>query len=52
MPNLPLPQSSAMVGSQVINEKTEKEINALFNHTSCLPENVEQLRHELEEFHL
>jgi len=41
-----------MVGSQVINEKTEKEINALFNHTSCLPENVEQLRHELEEFHL
>jgi len=41
-----------MVGSQVIKQKTEKETNALFNHTFCLPENVEQLRHELEEFHL
>jgi len=32
--------------------KTRKEIQALFNRTFCLPENIEQLRLELEDFHL
>ena len=47
-----LHQSSAVVGSQEINEKTQQEIKALFNRTFCLPENNEQLKLELEGFYL
>jgi len=47
-----LHQSSAVVGSRDLDEKTQQEIKALFNRTFCLPENIEQLRVELENFHL
>jgi len=47
-----LHQSSAVVGSRDLDQKTQEEIQALFNNTFCLPENVEQLRVELENFHL
>ena len=47
-----LHQSSAVVGSRELDEKTEQEIKALFNLTFCLPENIKQLRVELENFHL
>ena len=47
-----LHQSSAVVGSRDLNQKTREEIQALFNRTFCLPENVERLRVELENFHL
>jgi len=46
-----LHQSSAVVGSRDLDQKTPEEIKALFNRTFCLPENIEQLR-ELENFHL
>jgi len=47
-----LHQSSAVVGSRDLDQKTREEIQALFNRTFCLPENIEQLRVELENFHL
>ena len=47
-----LHQSSAVVGSGDLDNKTREEIQALFNRTFCLPENIEQLRVELENFHL
>ena len=47
-----LHQSSAVVGSRELDDKTRAEIQALFNRTFCLPENIEQLRLELEDFHL
>ena len=47
-----LHQSSAIVGSRDVDEKTRAEIEALFNRTFCLPENIDQLRLELEDFHL
>ena len=47
-----LHQSSAIVGSRDVDEKTRAEIEALFNRTFCLPENIDQLRMELEDFHL
>ena len=47
-----LHQSSAIVGSRDVDEKTRAEIQALFNRTFCLPENIDQLRMELEDFHL
>ena len=47
-----LHQSSAVVGSREVDEKTRAEIQALFNRTFCLPENIDQLRLELEDFHL
>jgi len=47
-----LHQSSAVVGSRDLDNKTREEIQALFNRTFCLPENLEQLRLELEDFHL
>ena len=48
----PLHQSSAIVGSRDVDENTRAEIQALFNRTFCLPENIDQLRLELEDFHL
>ena len=51
-PPPPLHQSSAVVGSRDLDNKTREEIKALFNRTFCLPENIEQLRVELENFHL
>jgi len=47
-----LHQSSAVVGSRDLDNKTREEIQALFNRTFCLPENMDQLRVELEDFHL
>ena len=47
-----LHQSSAVVGSRDLDSKTQAEIQALFNRTFCLPENIDQLRVELEDFHL
>jgi len=47
-----LHQSSAVVGYRDLDQKTREEIQALFNRTFCLPENIEQLRVELENFHL
>ena len=47
-----LHQSSAIVGSRDVDEKTRAKIQALFNRTFCLPENIDQLRMELEDFHL
>ena len=47
-----LHQSSAVVGSRDLDQKTREEIKALFNRTFCLPENIEQLRVELKNFHL
>ena len=47
-----LHQSSAIVGSHDVGDKTRAEIQALFNRTFCLPENIDQLRLELEDFHL
>ena len=47
-----LHQSSAVVGSRDLDNKTRAEIQALFNRTFCLPENIDQLRLELEDFHL
>ena len=47
-----LHQSSAIVGSRDVDDKTRAEIQALFNRTFCLPENIDQLRLELEDFHL
>jgi len=47
-----LHQSSAVVGSRDLDNKTREEIKALFNRTFCLPENIEQLRVQLEDFHL
>ena len=47
-----LHQSSAVVGSRDLDNKTREEIQALFNCTFCLPENINQLRLELEDFHL
>ena len=47
-----LHQSSAVLDSRDLDQKTREEIQALFNRTFCLPENVEQLRVELENFHL
>ena len=45
-------QSSAIVGSRDVDDRTRAEIQALFNCTFCLPENIDQLRLELEDFHL
>ena len=45
-------QSSAVVGSRDLDSKTRAEIQALFNRTFCLAENIDQLRLELEDFHL
>ena len=47
-----LHQSSAVVWSRDLDNKTRAEIQALFNRTFCLPENIDQLRLELEDFHL
>ena len=47
-----LHQSSAVVGSRDLDNKTREEIQALFNRTFCLPENLDQLRVELEDFRL
>jgi len=47
-----LHQSSAVVGSRDLDNKTREEIQALFNRTFCLPENIDQLRLEIEDFHL
>ena len=47
-----LHQSSAVVGSRDLDNKTREEIQALFNRTFWLPENIEQLRVELENFNL
>ena len=47
-----LHQSSAVVGSRDLDSKTPAEIQVLFNRTFCLPENIDQLRLELEDFHL
>jgi len=47
-----LHQSSAVVGSRELDDKTRAEIQALFNPTFCLPENIDQLRLELEDVHL
>jgi len=47
-----LHQSSAVVGSWDLDNPTREEIQALFNRTFCLPENIDQLRVELEDFHL
>ena len=47
-----LHQSSAIVGSRDVDSSTRAEIQALFNRTFCLPENIDQLRLELEDFHL
>jgi len=47
-----LHQSSAVVGSRDLDEKNQQEIKALFNRTFCLPERIEQLRVELENFYL
>ena len=47
-----LHQSSAVVGSRDVDDKPREEIQALFNRTFCLPENIDQLRRELEDFHL
>ena len=47
-----LHQSTAVVGSQDSDNKTREEIQALFNRMFCLPENIDQLRLELEDFHL
>ena len=47
-----LHQSSAVVGSRDLDNKTRAEIQALFNRTFCLRENIDQLRLELEDFHL
>ena len=43
-----LHQSSAVVGSRDLDNQTREEIQALFNRTFCLPENLDQLRMELE----
>ena len=52
-PNGPtLHQSSAVVGSRDLDSQTREEIQALFNRTFCLPENMDQLRLELEDFRL
>ena len=45
-----LHRSSAVVGSRDLDQKTREEIQALFNRTFCSPENMEQLRMELETF--
>ena len=47
-----LHQSSAIVGSRDLDSPTRAEIQALFNRMFCLPENIDQLRMELEDFHL
>ena len=47
-----LHQSSAVVGSRDVENQTRAEIEALFNRTFCLPENIDQLRLELEGYHL
>jgi len=47
-----LHQSSAVVGSRDLDSQTREEIQALFNRTFCLPENMDQLRLELEDFRL
>ena len=47
-----LHQSSAVVGSRDLDSITQAEIQALFNRTFCLPENIDQLLLELEDFHL
>ena len=47
-----LHQSSSLVGSRDLGNKTREEIQALFNRTFCLPENIEQLKVELENFHM
>ena len=39
-----LHQSSAIVGSRDLDSPTRAEIQALFNRTFCLPENMDQLR--------
>ena len=39
-----LHQSSAVVGSRDLDEKTQQEIKALFNRAFCLLENIEQLK--------
>ena len=47
-----LDQSSAVVGSRELDNATREEIQALFNRTFCLPENIDHLHLELEDFHL
>ena len=47
-----LHQSSAVLGTRDLHEKVQQEIKASFNRTFCLPENIQQLRLELEDFHL
>jgi len=49
---LTLHQSSAVVGSRDLDNQTREEIQALFNRTFCLPENIDQLHLEPEDFHL
>jgi len=47
-----LHQSSAVIGSRNIDLATQEEIESLFKRTLCLPENIEQVRKELEELYL
>ena len=47
-----LHQSSAVVGSRDITPATRAAIKNLFQRTFCLPENIEQVRLELEGLHL
>ena len=47
-----LHQSSAVVSSRDLDQKTREEIKGLFNRTFCSPENIEQLRLELENVQL
>jgi len=44
-----LHQSSAVVGSQLIDQDTQKEVKDLFHRTFCTVKNTEQFRKELEE---
>ena len=47
-----LDQSSAVIGPRIVGEKTKEEVKNLFHRTFCSPENIEQVRAELEELHL
>ena len=44
-----LHQSSAVVGSKLIDQNTEKEVKDLFHRTFCTVKNAEEFRKELEE---
>lgn len=47
-----LDQSSAVIGPRIVGEKTQEEVKNLFHQTFCSPENIEEVRKELEELHL